>query len=71
MDTLPHLKICSKLPVRKQGNRSVLQEGMEGADGDEVNDEGKACNGPKLYPFNKKEWVISAVEIHVLLKTEL
>ena len=29
-DTLPHLKIYSKLPGRKQGNRRVLHEGMEG-----------------------------------------
>ena len=48
MDTLPHLKIYSKLPVRRQGNRSVLHEGMEGTH--EVNDERKACLDQKLCP---------------------
>ena len=48
MDTLPHLKIYSKLPGPKQGNRSVLQEGMEGRN--EVNDGRKACTDQKLCP---------------------
>ena len=45
---VPHLKIYSKLPVGKQGNRSVLQEGMEGSN--EVNDGRKACIDQKLCP---------------------
>ena len=48
MDTVPHLKIYSKLPVSKQGNRSVLHEGMESTH--EVNDERKACIDQKLCP---------------------
>ena len=35
-DTLPHLKIYSKLPESEPGNRSVLHEGMEGRN--EVNE---------------------------------
>ena len=48
MDTLPHLKIYSKLPVPEQGNRTVLQEGMEGRN--EVNDGRTACIDQKLCP---------------------
>ena len=48
MDTLPHLKIYSKLPVGKQGNRSVLPKEMEGRN--EVNDGRKACLDQKLCP---------------------
>ncbi len=48
MDTLPHLKIYSKLPVPKQGNRSVLQEEMEGSN--DVNDGRRACIDQKLCP---------------------
>ena len=48
IDTLPHLKIYSKLSERKQGNRSVLQEEMEGRN--ELNDGRKACLDQKLCP---------------------
>ena len=47
-DTLPHLKIYSKLPESEPGNRSVLHEGMEGRN--EVNDGRKACIDQKLCP---------------------
>ena len=57
MDSLPHLKIYSKLPVPEQGNRSVLQEGMEGRN--EVNDERKACIDQKLCPPLPEEAVSS------------
>ena len=45
---LPQIKIYSKLPGRRPGNRSVLQEGMEGTH--EVNDGRKACIDQKLCP---------------------
>jgi hypothetical protein len=35
-NTLPQLKVYSKLPAGEPGNRSVLHEGMEG--NNEVND---------------------------------
>ena len=47
-DTLPHLKLYSKLPESEPGNRSVLHEGMEGTN--EVNDGRKACIDQKLCP---------------------
>jgi len=53
MDTLPHLKIYSKLPGRRPGNRSVLHEGMEG--NNEVNDGRKGCIDQKLCARYRKK----------------